>query len=156
MEAVVQENAKVLVPNKEHKNFTETSEELPIGTILNGEFKSIKGLRRGKPFSYRVFITEKGQIVYSNNLKEMEVTEVTLGADSAQSETRVDLLPAETYKTSRILFAAAGAIGGYAYSKKKGCTGKTCTKYAVIGGILGYAAIYFFDKTKSVKVTESK
>ena len=134
MEAVLKDNAKVLVPNKEHKNFTETSEELPIGTILNGEFKSIKGLRRGKPFSYRVFITEKGQIVYSNNLKEM----------------------AETYKTSRILFAAAGAIGGYAYSKKKGCTGKTCTKYAVIGGILGYAAIYFFDKTKSVTVTESK
>ena len=107
MEAVLKDNAKVLVPNKEHKNFTETSEELPIGTILNGEFKSIKGLRRGKPFSYRVFITEKGQIVYSNNLKEMEVTEVTLGADSSQSETRVDLLPAETYKPCRILFAAA-------------------------------------------------
>lgn len=156
MEAVVNKNAKVLVPNKEHKNFTETSEEIPIGTIIKGEFKSIQGLRRGEPFSYRVFITEKGQIIYSNNLKEMEVTEVTLGADSAQSATKVNLLPSETYKTSRILFAAAGAIGGYAYSKKKGCTGKTCTKYAVIGGILGYAAIYFFDKTKSVKVTESK
>ena len=26
MEAIVKENAKVLVPNKEHKNFTETNE----------------------------------------------------------------------------------------------------------------------------------
>lgn len=156
MEAVVQQNAKVLVPNKEHKNFTETSEELPIGTIVEGEYKSIKGLRRGKPFSYRVFITDKGQIIYSNKIKEMEATEVTLGADSSQSSTTVDLIPAETYKTSRLLFSAAGAIGGYAYSKKRGCTGTTCTKYAVIGGILGYAAVYLFDKTKSVQITESK
>ena len=41
MEAVVLENAKVLVPNKEHKNFTETNEIVPQGTTVKGEFKSM-------------------------------------------------------------------------------------------------------------------
>ena len=153
MEAVLKEDAKVLVPNKEHKNFTETSEDIPKGTIVNGEFKSIKGLRRGKPFSYRVFITDKGQIIYSNKVNQMEATEVMLGADSAQTPTRVNLLPAETFKRSRIVVALAGAVGGYMYAKRKG--GKPM-KYALMGGLAGYAAVWAFDKTKSVTVTPSK
>ncbi len=153
MEAIVKENAKVLVPNKEHKNFTETNEEIPKGTIVKGEFKSIKGLRRGEPFSFRVFVTDKGQIIYSNKAKEMKATEVMLGADSAQTPTRVDLLPAETFKTSRIVVALAGAVGGYMYAKKKG---QKPMKLALIGGLVGYAAVWAFDKTKSVTVTPSR
>jgi hypothetical protein len=153
MEAIVLENAKVLVPNKEHKNFTETNEEIPQGTVVNGEFKSIKGLRRGEPFSFRVFVTDKGQIIYSNKLKEMKTTEVTLGADASRTPTVVNMLPAETFKTSRILFALAGAVGGFYYSKKKG---GNKMKYALVGALAGYGAVWAFDKTKSVSVTRSK
>ena len=156
MEAILKEDAKVLVPNKEHKNFTETSEVIPKDTIVEGEFKSIKGKRRGEDFSFRVFITKEGQIIYSNKLKEMRTTEVTLGADSSQSATTIDLKPAETFKTSRILMTVAGAIGGYAYSKKKGCKGNACLKWSVLGAALGYATIYVVDKTRSVSITESK
>jgi hypothetical protein len=153
MEAIVKQNAKVLVPNKEHKNFTETNEELPKGTIVNGEFKSIKGLRRGKPFSFRVFITDKGEIIYSNKVNEMKATEVTLGADGAVTPTRINMLPAETFKTSRVVVALAAAVGGYMYAKKKG---KKPIKYAVIGGLAGYAAVWAFDKSKSVTVKPSR
>jgi hypothetical protein len=153
MEAVVLENAKVLVPNKEHKNFTETNEIVPQGTTVKGEFKSIGGLRRGQPFSFRVFITDNGQIIYSNKIKQMKATEVTLGADSSQSATVVNMLPAETFKTSRIVFALAGAIGGVYYARKKG--GNTL-KFGLIGGLAGYAAVWAFDKTKSVTVTPSR
>jgi hypothetical protein len=153
MEAIVLEDAKVLVPNKEHKNFTESNEFIPKGETLIGEFKSIHGLRRGQPFSFRVFITDKGQIIYSKKVKEMRATEVNLGADSSQSSTVVNLRPAETFKTSRILFSIAGAIGGYYYAKKKG---KKTTTYAVVGAALGYGAVWAFDKTKSVTVTKSK
>jgi hypothetical protein len=153
MEAFLIEDAKILVPNKEHKNFTETSGEIPKGTTVNGEFKSIKGLRRGEPFSYRVFITNNGEIIYSNKLKQMEATEVTLGADSSQSPTRVNMLPAETFKTDRLIVALAGAIGGVYYARKKG---KKPMKFAVIGGLAGYAAVWAFDKTKSVTVTPSR
>jgi hypothetical protein len=155
MEAVVKENAKVLVPNKEHKNFTETNEELTKGTIVKGEFKSIKGLRRGEPFSYRVFITDNGEIIYSNKAKEMKATEVTLGADGAVTPTTVNMIPAETFKTSRIVMTLAGAFGGYYYAKKKG-NGKSAMKYAIVGGLAGYLAIWAFDKSKSVTVSKSK
>lgn len=152
MKAIVLENAKVLVPNKEHKNFTETNEEVPKGTVVNGEFKSIKGLRRGEPFSFRVFVTDKGQIIYSNKLKEMKNTEVILGADASQTPTVVNMLPAETFKTSRILVALAGALGGFYYAKKKGASK---IKYAIVGAAAGYAAVWAFDKSKSVTVTRS-
>jgi hypothetical protein len=152
MKAIVLENAKVLVPNKEHKNFTETNEEVPKGTVVNGEFKSIKGLRRGEPFSFRVFVTDKGQIIYSNKLKEMKNTEVILGADASQTPTVVNMLPAETFKTSRILFALAGALGGFYYAKKKGASK---IKYSIVGAAAGYAAVWAFDKSKSVTVTRS-
>jgi hypothetical protein len=153
MEAVVLDNAKVLVPNKEHKNFTETNEIIPKGETISGEFKSIKGLRRGEPFSFRVFITNNGQIIYSNKVKQMKATEVTLGADSSQSATVVNMLPAETFKTSRILFALAGAVGGVYYARKKKANPM---KFAVIGGLAGYAAMWAFDKTKTVTITPSK
>jgi hypothetical protein len=153
MKAIVLENAKVLVPNKEHKNFTETNEEMPKGTVINGEFKSIKGLRRGEPFSFRVFVTDKGQIIYSNKLKEMKHTEVILGADASQTPTVVNMLPAETFKTSRIVVALAGALGGFYYAKKKGANK---IKYAIVGAVAGYGAVWLFDKTKSVTVKQSK
>lgn len=155
MEAVVKENAKVLVPNKEHKNFTETNEEISKGTIVNGEFKSIKGERRGQPFSYRVFITDNGEIIYSNKVNQMIGTEVTLGADGRVTPTKVNMIPAETFKTSRLVMTLAGAVGGYYYAKKKN-GGKNAMKYALIGGAVGYAAVWAFDKSKSVKVTPSK
>ena len=156
MEAIVTNNAKVLVPNKEHKNFTETSQVIPKGTTVKGEYKSIAGLRRGKPFSYRVFVTENGEIIYSNNITEMRSTEVTLGADSSQTPTRIDMLPAETFKATRILVALAGAVGGYYYAKKKGKSSGAAIKYSVVGAIAGYAAVWAFDRTKSVTVKSSK
>ena len=86
----------------------------------------------------------------------MRATEVTLGADGAVTPTRVDMLPAETFKTSRVVVALAGAIGGYYYAKKKGKTGGSAIKYAVIGGLAGYAAVWAFDRSKSVVVKPSK
>jgi hypothetical protein len=154
MKALVIADAKVLVPNKEHKNFTETNEEISKGEIIFGEFKNIEGLRRGKPFNYRVFITDNGNIVYSNKVKEMKATEVTLGADASQSPTKVNFLPAETFKTSRIVVALAGAVGGYYYAKKKNPS--KSLQYSVVGGVVGYLAVWAFDKSRSVTINTSK
>ena len=156
MVAILKEDAKVLVPNSEHKNFTETNEVIPSGTKVTGDFKSIKGLRRGEPFSFRVFITENGQIIYSNKIKEMNTTEVVLGADASVTPTNINLVPAQAYRKTRVLATAIGLAGGYIYANKKGLKGKNAVKYAVIGGLLGYAAVWAFDKTKSVVITPSK
>ena len=46
MKVEIIEDANVLIPNKEHENFTEGKEVLKRGTIINGEAKLIKGKRR--------------------------------------------------------------------------------------------------------------
>lgn len=156
MEAIVEKEAKVLVPNKEHKNFTATGQIIEPGTVIEGEFKSIKGLRRGEPFSYRVFITKNGEIIYSNNVKQMKATEVTLGADASQTPTKVNMLPAETFKTSRMVAALAGTVGGYYMAKRRGCVGKKCIQWAVIGGLAGYGSVWLFDKTTKITISPSR
>ena len=155
--AVVIEQAHVLVPNKEHQNFTRTRETLPVGEKIVGTFKSIKGKRRGEDFSYRVFITNNGEIIYSNKIKEeMKPTEVYLGADSAKTPTTVDLVPAETFKATRLIGALAGGVGAYIYCKNRKMDKARCKTLAALGAALGYAAVYCFDKTKSVTVTQSR
>ena len=149
MVATLSTDAKVLVPNKEHKNFTETNEIIPKGTEITGDYKSIKGLRRGKPFSFRVFITQNGQIIYSNNIENMKSTEVLLGADSSVTETNIKLSPSIKRAT---MGAFVGLAGGYIYANKKGLKGKSLYKYALIGGVLGYTSIYAFDKFKTSNV----
>ena len=97
MIAVVKEDAKVLTPNKEHKNFTETDELIPEGTQIEGEQKLIEGLRRGEPFTYRVFVTTDNKVLYLNKIEPNMATEVTLGADSSRTATTINLRPAETF-----------------------------------------------------------
>jgi len=156
MIVILEQDAKVLVPNKEHKNFTETNEIIQKGSEVVGDYKSIKGLRRGEPFSYRVFITKDGQIIYSNKIKEMKSTEVLLGSDGSVTPTNINLIPAQTYRKSRYIASAVGLAAGYFYAKKKGLKGNTSIKYAVIGGLLGFAAVWVLDKSKSVIITPSK
>ena len=55
------EDAPILLPNKEHKNFTKSESILPKGTLVEGDFKNVSGLRRGNPFNYRVFTTKEGE-----------------------------------------------------------------------------------------------
>ena len=64
MTAEVIEDAPVLVPNKEHANFTRTEIVIPAGTKIEGEVKIIKGKRRGEPFTYRLFCTNDNQYIY--------------------------------------------------------------------------------------------
>ena len=155
--ALLKEDAFVLVPNKEHKNFTQTRQVVPKGTEIVGSFKSIKGKRRGEDFSYRVFITDKGEVIYSNKIEEqMKPTEVFLGADSKKSATTVDLVPAETFKASRLIGLVAGGVGAYLYCKNRKLDKGKCKKLAMVGAVLGYAAVYAFDKTNSVTVTQNR
>jgi len=78
MRATIIEDATTLIPNKDHRNFTETGVLIPKGTEVEGEIKNISGLRRGKPFVYRLFLTNKKQFIFLNKIKpNMEATEVT-------------------------------------------------------------------------------
>ena len=112
-------DAPILVPNAEHKNFTDTGKKIEAGTVLMGKPNVIKGLRRGEPFDYKIFVTDKNEIIYLKNIQNMPMTEVYLGADSGQTPTVV-LTPSESNTGMRpILGIVVGALAGYLYAKKQ-------------------------------------
>ena len=156
MKVIVNKDSKVLIANNEHKNFTETDQILEEGTILNGNAINVKGLRRGEPFTYRLFVTQNNKILYLNNITPMETTEVTLGADSSVSPTRVNLVPSETFSRFKTIGLVAGGFAGFAYAKYKKQDMKKVAMFIGIGALIGYSAAYVFDRNKSINITPSK
>lgn len=152
MKAQVIADAKILIPNKEHKNFTEGSEFIEEGTFVNGERKDISGLRKGQPFVYKLFRTDKNQLIHLNKIKPMEVTEVTLGADSKQTATQVNMKPAENSNRNKVIGGIAGAVAGFAYAKYKKHDNKKIATYAIAGAVIGVVAAMIYDGRKD-KVT---
>ncbi len=156
MKAIVTQKTFVLTPNKDHKNFTETSDFIEEDTIVRGEPKEIRGLRRGKEFVYKLFITDKNQIIYLNKIKPMETTEVTLGADSTVSETKVNLIPAEKFSRAKMIGLAAGGAAGFAFAKYRKVEGmKKIGSYIALGALAGYVTAIVIEK-KGIVVKQSK
>jgi hypothetical protein len=91
MKATVNKDSKCLIANSDHKNFTETNEVIEEGSILNGDIKNVEGLRRGEPFTYRLFITKEGKILYLNNVTPMKTVEVTMRVLIEVDDTIVDV-----------------------------------------------------------------
>ena len=156
MEVRVLKDTKYLIANPDHKNFTESGEVVEEGSVLKGEPKAIQGLRRGEPFTYRLFITNEGKILYLNNIEPMKTVEVTLGADSQKTPTVVDLLPAENFSKMKTAGLVIGGIAGFAYAKSKKHDLKKVAMFIALGAALGYGAGYVFDRNRKVVVTESK
>ena len=127
-------NAAVLVPNKEHKNFTESKDVIPASTTLVGTFKVINGLRRGKPFNYRIFTTDDGKIIYANKVSP-QPKEITSPKESASGSAGNKLA------TSTILYVGVGAALGYYMSSRKSKEFTKQTLIYVLGGaVVGYFA----------------
>jgi len=157
IQTVTIDTAPILIPNLEHKNFTESSFEIPKGTKISGDFKVINGLRRGKPFDYRVFVTNKNEIIYTKYIKPMANTEVTLGADAQVQATKVDIIPAENSRTMKnVIGSATGGIIGYAIAKKQGFNTTKTLLCAGVGAIAGYLIIKQYTKKQGIIVKSSK
>jgi hypothetical protein len=152
MKVTVNNDAKFLIANPEHKNFTETEEKVESGSILEGNNRNVAGLRRGKPFTYRVFITNDNKILYQNNTTPMKTTEVMLGADA----TTVNLRPAEAFNRVRTYGIVIGAVAGFAYAKYRKHDMKKVAMFMAIGAVAGYAGGYLVDTNRKATVTRSK
>lgn len=154
MEATLIKDAKVLVPNNEHKNFTESNEVIPQGTKVNGKIELINGLRRGEPFTYRVFKLNNNKLIFLNNL-DMP-TEVYMGADSQQTSAKVDLIPAEVFNKVRTSGLIIGGLAGFAYAKYQKHDTKKMAMWIGVGALLGFATAYVIDTNRKVIIKPSK
>ncbi len=159
MKVEVIRDADVLIPNPSHKNLTSSGQKIEANTILEGNAKKIKGLRKGKPFDYRVFITNKGIMTYLNNVKPIGKmrTEVTLGADAQPSETIIDVTSVDSKSNNKYIGAILGALTVYSYSKYKKIDNSKIIPYAIAGSVVGFAIGYYFDGGKSkINIEKSK
>ena len=152
IKAQVIEDAKILIPNTEHKNFTDSGKVIEEGTFVSGQIKNIQGLRRGKSFVYRLFLTDKNQLIHLKKIKPMGTTEVTLGADNSQTPTMVNLKPAERADRNKFIGVVVGGVAGFAWAKYKKHDMKKSAMYIGVGAVLGFAVGYMLDR-RSNKVT---
>src|ERR1035437_9598666 len=157
MKAIVTQDAHILTPNKEHQNFTTTNEILEAETKIEGRPTIVKGLRKGQPFDYKLFLTDKKQYIRLNKIKPKEVTEVTLGADAAQSPTVVTLPAAKHFfNKGDLIGVGIGAAVGFGYAKYKKLEHKKIAIYALIGGAIGFFVGKYVEKRKAIAVATSK
>jgi len=157
MRATIIQDANILIPNQEHLNFTESGEFIPKGTIVDGEEKLVEGKRRGEKFTFRLFLTNNKQLIYLKNIKPMEVTEVTLGADSLRTPTVVKVPEGKKIITKNVaLYTALGLGVGFGYSKYAKVDKKKTIMYTLIGGAIGFGIAKWVEKRKAVTVKPSK
>ena len=154
MQVVTCNDSQVLIPNPEHKNFTASDVVIPKGTALAGEVKAIKGLRKGEPFTYRLFYTNKNQIIYTKNIKPvntMERTEVTLSAEGAPKGAIISI-PANYLDKNSLIGAALGAAAGFGFAHYKHKSVKAKVLFACLGAVAGVVAAKVIAKRKSITI----
>ena len=157
IQAIVIQNCNLLIPNKEHKNFTDSTEEVRVGSIVTGEYRNVNGLRRGKPFQYRLFFSKDGKILYANCVKTENVrSEIISNADNKQTPTTIDLIPAESFKYTAHLIALGGGLAGYYYGKSQTATANNLIKYIVVGAVGAYGIFRLVNSNKSTNTKPSK
>ena len=150
----VVKDAPILVPNKEHENFTDTGKVIEAESIIQGNPITITGKRRGEPFDYKLFVTDKKEYIYIKNIEPMSNTEVILGADSSQTPTLIKM-PSESNLGMRpVLGTLIGAAAGYFYAKKKNPS--KLVMFTVVGAVAGFAAGKYMQGQGSVIFKKSK
>jgi hypothetical protein len=133
MLVITKENSPILINNDEHKNFVETDKIVPKGTVLDGNFINIKGLRRGKEFMYRLFIDNDGIIMYEKNVKPM------MNKSNFDGEVRVINMPSVKSRTFTTALISAGAgVIAFAVAKRMQTTNKRAFMIAGVTALLGY------------------
>lgn len=148
------EDAPVLLPNDTHKNFTQTKNSLPKGTIAIGEFRTVKGYRRGEPFEYKIFVTTNNEIIYQKKTKPMGATQVYLSADSQTTPTTVSIPSATNlFTTTTIVGAIGGAIAGNYFARTQGGNKNT---FMIIGALAGFIVARMYQAQRSIRVKPSK
>jgi hypothetical protein len=157
MQATIIQDTNYLIPNKDHKNFTDSGIVAKDGSVVFGEYRNVSGLRKGKPFVYRLFFTKNGKILYANCVETKNASsEILSNADNSQSATLVDFIPAEKFKYTAHLLALGGGVAGYFYGKKQNVTGNNLIKYIAVGAVGAYAIYSLIDKNKSTIIKPSK
>lgn len=162
-EIKLQQDTPVLHANNARKSFSETGEIILKGSVIKGEPKYIKGVRKGEPFTFSLFLTDDNKLIYLNKAinqqnkknNNMDKTEVTLGADGGKPQTVLNLKPSEYFDKLKIIGVGAGAAVGFAYCKYKKHDTKKTIIYTIVGAALGYGIAHVIDTHHSATLNSA-
>ncbi len=134
-------DAPILIPNQGHENFTQTDEYIPKGTEVEGEIKIVAGKRRGEPFKYKLFLTDK-KFIHLDKVQPMKNVEVTLGAEGGKDSTMVAIPQRSGLNLDPITIATIAVVAGgtYWYGNSKGYSMKHKLVLSGVAIIAGYFA----------------
>lgn len=161
----VVQDAKILIPNPAHNNFTDSGQFIPEGTQLEGKYVIIKGLRRGEPFQYKLFkVANSNQFIYQKTTKPVEImenTEVKLGVggektSGAQESTIVKVPSNAAANRTPIITAVLGAMLGYGVARWRKVEGNMKWVMVGAGAAIGYIGGNMYVTRKKVTVTKGK
>jgi len=151
------EDAPILIPNKEHSNFTQSNKVIGKGTLIEGNELFINGKRRGEDFTYKLFRTKDNNLIHLKKIKPMNVTEVTLGATGERmsgptpSPTVINMPPSsKLLTTTTIVGGIIGGLAGMLYANKKGFESSKKTLYIGGGALLGYLVSHYMERNKII------
>lgn len=157
IQAIISKDTNYLIPNKEHKNFTDSNEQVNEGSEVFGDFKIVSGLRKGKPFEYRLFFTKNGKILYANCVRAENVpSQIISNADNLAAPTKIDLKPSESINYTPYIIAYAGGLLGYLYGQKQKATGANLLKFTAVGAVGAYGIYRLVNSNKSTNTKPSK
>lgn len=168
MEAIVIDKAEILIPNKQHKSFSGSNTFIDPGTKINGTARLISGLRKGKPFDYRLFHTKNNQYIFLNKINQIQkqteamnrATEVTLGADSQRSSTVINTSPLHGTLNPKLVGTLIGIGAGLAwtYSKRNHAqhTKQKMYMYIAVGALAGLGVGAYIEHRRAVVITPEK
>ena len=149
MKAVVIERAEILVPNPAHKSLSGTNTFIEEGSELEGNVSIIAAKRKGKPFDYRTFKTDKNQYIYLNKVK---LNDMNSNADAQVKTTDIDTKSRGIIHYAQWAGAVAGGLILHKIAKKKGKTGRTLWIWTAVGVAAGYGAGKFIQRQQGVLV----
>ena len=87
----------------------------------------------------------------------MEVTEVTLGADSSKTPTVVTVPEGKKLFSKNVIIGTLiGATAGFGFSKYKKYDTKKMAIATVIGAVVGFGVSKYMEKRKLVTIKASK
>lgn len=147
MTTTIIEDAPVLIPNQDHQNFTFGKEVIKKDTEVTGNPKTIIGLRRGEPFTYKLFLTNDNKLIHLNKIKKMETKSAVNGATIINLKQNVLAKPA-------ILVAIGGAVAGFGLAKYRKLDNKKAAIYALVGAAAGFAIGKFIQHKGTVKIAK--
>ncbi len=144
-------DAPVLKPNRDHKNFSTTDEIVPRGTVLEGIEKYTNGLRRGEPFTYKLFVTKDEKIIHLKNVEPMKNNvEVLMNADGNPTGKAKVSLQDKNSRTYKVSGAIIGAIAGFGVAELKKKPLKTAIIFAAVGAAVGFGTATLLSKNNII------